>query len=46
MKSLIEAVERNPDRLIAAAKKKSKKMGPKKKLRGLQKTDDLIEVGG
>jgi hypothetical protein len=44
MKTLLTAVERSPDRLIADAKKKSKK-GPGKKLRGQQKTNKLIEVG-
>jgi len=44
MKTLLIAVERNPDRLIAAAKEESRR-GPSKKLRGLQKTDKLIEVG-
>ena len=44
MKTLLSAVERSPDRLIADARKKSRK-GPDKKLRGLQKTNKLIEVG-
>jgi hypothetical protein len=44
MKTLLTAVERSPDRLIADAKKKSK-MGPDKKLGGLRKTNKLIEVG-
>jgi hypothetical protein len=44
MKTLLTAVERSPDRLIADAKEKSKK-GPVKKLRGLQKTNKLIEAG-
>ena len=44
MKTLLSAVERSPDRLIADAHMKSKK-GPGKKLRGLQKTNKLIEVG-
>jgi len=44
MKKLMAAVERSPDRLIADAKKKSKK-GPGKKLRGQQKASKLIEIG-
>ena len=44
MKTLVAAVERSPDRLIADAQKKSKER-PGKKLRGLQKTNKLIEVG-
>ncbi|WP_157793727.1 MULTISPECIES: hypothetical protein [Bradyrhizobium] len=44
MKKLIAEVERKPDRLIANAKKKSKKTGGKK-LRGQQKETKLIEVG-
>jgi hypothetical protein len=44
MKKLMAEVERKPDRLIAAAKKRSKK-GPGKKLRGQQKASKLIEVG-
>jgi len=44
MKTLLSAVERSPDRLIADAQKKSRE-GPRKKLRGLQKTNKLIEVG-
>ncbi len=44
MKTLLSAVERSPDRLIADARKNSKKR-PGKKLRGLQKTSRLIEVG-
>jgi hypothetical protein len=41
---LIANLESKPHRLIADAKKKSKK-GPGKKLRGLQKTSKLIEIG-
>jgi hypothetical protein len=41
---LIANLESKPDRLIADAKKKSKK-GSGKKLRGLQKTSKLIEIG-
>lgn len=44
MKKLIAGVERKPDRLIAAARKKSKK-GAGKKLRGEQKASKLIEIG-
>jgi hypothetical protein len=44
MKEVLTAVERSPDRLIADAKKKSEER-PGKKLRGLQKTNRLIEVG-
>jgi len=44
LKNLLSAVERSPDRLIADARKKSKK-GPGKKLPGLQKANKLIEVG-
>jgi hypothetical protein len=44
MKKLIADVERKPDRLIAAEKKKLKKPGGKK-LRGQQKETKLIEVG-
>lgn len=44
MKTLLTAIERSPDRLIADSRKKSKK-APGKKLRGLQKTTRLIEVG-
>jgi len=44
MRKLIAEVERKPDRLIANAKKKSKKAGGKK-LRGQQKATKLIEVG-
>jgi hypothetical protein len=41
---LIANLESKPNRLIADAKKKSKK-GSGKKLRGLQKTSKLIEIG-
>jgi hypothetical protein len=41
---LIANLESKPDRLIADAKKKSKK-GSGKTLRGLQKTSKLIEIG-
>lgn len=41
---LIANLESKPDRLIADAKKKSKK-GSGKKLRGLQKISKLIEIG-
>jgi hypothetical protein len=44
MKKVMAEVERSPDRLIAQAKKKSKR-GPGKKLRGQQKEAKLIEVG-
>jgi hypothetical protein len=44
MKKLIAEVERKPDRLIANAKKESKKTAGKK-LRGQQKETKLIEVG-
>jgi len=44
METLMAAVERSPERLIADAKKGSIK-GPGKKLRGQQKTSKLIEVG-
>jgi hypothetical protein len=44
MKTLLANLESKPDRLIADAKKKSKK-GPGKNLPGLQKTSKLIEVG-
>jgi hypothetical protein len=44
MKTLIDQLERSPDRLIAGAKEESKK-APGKKLRGLQKTSRLVEVG-
>lgn len=44
VKKLMSEVERSPDRLVADAKKKSKK-GPSKKLPGLQNASKLIEVG-
>jgi hypothetical protein len=44
MKKIMAELENKPDRLIAGAKKKSKK-GPGKKLRGQQKASKLIEVG-
>jgi hypothetical protein len=44
MKKLLANLESKPDRLIADAKKKSKK-GPGKNLPGLQKASKLIEVG-
>jgi hypothetical protein len=44
VKKLMSQVERSPDRLVADAKKKSKK-GPGKKLPGLQNASKLIEVG-
>ena len=44
MKNLIKQLERSPDRLVANAKKKSKK-SPGKKRRGLQKASRLIEIG-
>ncbi len=44
IKKLIAEVERKPDRLIVAAKKKGKK-GASKKLSHEQKTSKLIEVG-
>ena len=44
VKKLMSEVERSPDRLVADAKKKSKK-GPGKKLPGLEKPSKLIEVG-
>jgi hypothetical protein len=44
MEKVIAEVERKPDRLIAAAKKKSKKAASKK-LHGQQKEAKLIEVG-
>jgi hypothetical protein len=44
MKTLMAAVERGPDRLIADAIKKSKR-GAGKKLRGMQKESRLVEVG-
>jgi hypothetical protein len=44
MKKLLANLESKPDRLIADAKKKSKK-GPSKNLPGLQKASKLIEVG-
>jgi hypothetical protein len=44
LKRVMAAVERNPDRLIADAGKKSRK-GSSKELRGLQKSSRLIEVG-
>jgi hypothetical protein len=44
IEKLMANLESKPDRLIAGAKKKSKKE-PGKKLRGQQKTSKLIEVG-
>jgi hypothetical protein len=44
MKTLMAQLEESPDRLVADAKKDSKK-APGKKLRGLQKDSKLIEVG-
>jgi hypothetical protein len=44
MKKLMEQLEHSPDRLVADAKKDSKK-APGKKLRGRQKASRLIEVG-
>ena len=44
MEKLMASLEGKPDRLIAGAKKKSKK-GPVKELRGQQKTSRLIEIG-
>jgi hypothetical protein len=41
---LMANLESKPDRLVADARKKSKK-GPGKKLRGQQKTSRLIEIG-
>jgi hypothetical protein len=45
MKKLLANLESKPDRLIADAKKKSKKGRPGKNLPGLQKASKLIEVG-
>lgn len=44
MEKLLANLESKPDRLIAAAKNKSKK-GPVKKLRGQKKASKLIEIG-
>jgi hypothetical protein len=44
MKKLMANLESKPDRLVASAKKKSKK-GTGKKLHGLQKASRLIEIG-
>jgi hypothetical protein len=44
MKKLVAELERKPDRLIVAARKKSKK-GLGKKLRGEQKETKRIEIG-
>jgi hypothetical protein len=44
IEKLMANLESKPDRLVADAKKKSKK-GPGKKLRGQQKTSRLIEIG-
>jgi hypothetical protein len=44
IEKLMAELESRPDRLIAVAKKKSKK-GPGKKLRDQQKASKLIEVG-
>jgi len=45
LKKLMANLESKPDRLIADAKKTSKKKSPGKKKRGQQKTSRLIEVG-
>jgi hypothetical protein len=48
LEKLMASLESEPDRLIARAKKKSKKTsknGLEKKLRGQQKESKLIEVG-
>jgi hypothetical protein len=44
MEKLMANLESKPDRLVAGAKKKSKK-GTGKKLRGQQKASKLIEIG-
>ena len=44
MKKLVAELERKPDRLIVAARKKSKKESGKK-LRGEQKETKRIEIG-
>ena len=44
MEKLMATLESKPDRLVAGAKKKSKK-GSGKKLRGQQKASRLMEVG-
>jgi hypothetical protein len=44
IKKLMADVERKPDRLAAAAKKKAEK-STRKKLPGLQKATRLIEIG-
>jgi hypothetical protein len=44
MEKLMADLESKPDRLIAGAKKKSKKV-PGKKLRGQQKASRLVEIG-
>ena len=44
MKTLMAQLEGSPDRLVADAKKNSKKT-PGKKPHGLQKTSKLVEVG-
>ena len=45
LKKLMANLESKPDRLIADAKKNSKKKSSGKKRRGQQKTSRLIEVG-
>ena len=45
MKTLCDEIERRPDRLIDAAKRKTKNGNPGKKLRGYQKDVKLVEVG-
>jgi hypothetical protein len=44
LKKLMVQLEGSPDRLVADVKKNQKK-APGKKLRGLQKTSKLLEVG-
>ena len=45
LKKLMANLESKPDRLVADAKKKSKKGSSGKKLRGQQKSSRLIVVG-
>jgi hypothetical protein len=45
LRKLMANLESKPNRLIADAKKKSKKQSSGKKRRGQQKTSRLIEVG-
>ena len=45
LKKLMASLESKPDRLIANAKKKSKKKSAGKKRPGQQKASKLIEVG-